>query len=465
MDMILAEERRRARNKIDRYFLAEGDRRRELYPKQIEFFEAGARYKERLFMAANRVGKSQAGAFETTCHLTGIYPDWWTGRRFPKRNEGWACGTNNETTRNIVQIELLGALDALGTGMIPGDLIVHVSRRQNGLQGSIEGAWIKHASGGTSHVAFKTYEQGRKSFEGTGKDWIWWDEEPPLDIYTEGLYRTITTQGIMLTTFTPLQGMSDVVKSFVEPEEAARAYKWFVQAGWKDVPHLDENEKRVLLATTPAYQIAARTEGEPSLGAGAIYPLPESDVRVDPFPVPPTWPRVFALDVGWRRTAALWMARNPENAQLFFYDEHYQSQGEPASHAAAIKARGDWIAGVIDPAARGRSVIDGRELLQMYYDLGLNLAPAANAVEAGILEVWQLLVSGQLKVMANCQNWFSEFRKYHRDEQGRIVKKDDHLMDACRYLIASARPLMTTKPVARPAHDAGGAPRGGSWMS
>ena len=461
---ILAEEKRRSRNKIARYFQATGDRRRELYPKQIEFFEAGARFKERLFMAANRVGKSQAGAFEVTLHLTGDYPDWWQGRRFRRRNEWWACGTNNETTRNIVQVELLGALDAPGTGMIPGDRIVHMSRRQNGLAGSIEGAWIRHADGGTSHVAFKTYEQGRKSFEGTGKDGIWWDEEPPLDIYTEGLYRTITTQGIMLTTFTPLQGMSDVVKSFIEPEQAARAFKWFVQAGWKDVPHLDPKEKEILLATTPAYQIAARTEGEPSLGAGAIYPLPESDVRVEVFSVPATWPRVYALDVGWRRTAALWMARNNDNGQLIFYDEHYQSQGEPASHALAIKARGDWIPGVIDPAARGRSQIDGRELLQMYFDLGLNLTPASNAVETGIQEVWQLLVSGQLKVMTNCQNWLSEFRKYHRDEQGRIVKKDDHLMDDSRYAIVSGRNLMITKPVPVARPPAGGA-RGGSWMS
>ncbi len=464
MAAILAEEARRGRNKIARYFQATGPRRRELYPKQVEFFAAGARYKERLFMAANRVGKSQAGAFEVTLHLTGLYPDWWTGKRFARPNEWWACGTNNETTRNIVQVELLGALDAPGTGMIPGDLIVHMARRQNGLQGTIESAWIKHVSGRTSHVAFKTYEQGRKSFEGTGKDGIWWDEEPPLDIYTEGLYRTVTTRGIMLTTFTPLQGMSDVVKSFLEPEtDDAKQYKYVIQAGWKDVPHLDEAEKRQVMATTPPYQIAARTEGEPSLGAGAIYPIAESDVRVDPFPIPATWPRAYALDVGWRRTAALWMARNPENAQLFAYDEHYQSQGEPASHAAAIKARGDWIPGIIDPAARGRSQIDGRQLIQIYYDLGLNLTAAENAVEAGIQDTWQLLVSGQLKVMASCQNWFSEFRKYHRDELGRIVKRDDHLMDDTRYLVITGRPLMIVKPAPVSAPPPYGRP--GSWMT
>ncbi len=415
-------------------------------------------------MAANRVGKSEAGAFEVTNHLTGIYPAWWRGRRFRRASDWWACGTNSETTRNIVQAKLLGPPEAPGTGMIPAHLIVHTSRRQNGLEGSIDTAWIRHVDGSSSRLAFKTYEQGRRSFEGTAKDGIWWDEEPPLEIYVEGMYRTITTRGIMLMTFTPLQGMSEVVKSFVEPEPEAAQFKYIIQAGWKDVPHLDEDEKRMLLATTPGYQVAARTEGEPSLGAGAIYPLPEADVRLDPFPIPDTWPRAYALDVGWRRTAALWLARNPDNARIVAYDEHYQAQGEPASHAQAIKARGEWIPGVIDPAARGRAATDGRELMQMYYDLGLQLTAAQNAVEAGLQEVWQLLVSGQLKVMSNCQNWFSEFRRYHRDEQGRIVKKDDHLMDCSRYGVVSGRALMMTKPVPRAAPPAPYRP-GGGWMT
>lgn len=458
-----AERTRRARHKIARYFQDTGDRRRALYEKHVEFFDAGAKYKERLFMAANRVGKSQAGAFEVACHLTGIYPHWWTGRRFASHGEWWACGTNSETTRNIVQVELLGKIDEPGTGMIPGDLIVHTTRRQNGLAGSIESAWIRHADGRNALVGFKTYEQGRQSFEGTEKQGIWWDEEPPLAIYTEGLYRTITTRGIVLTTFTPLQGMSDVVTAFLEPSEEAKAYKWYVKAGWKDVPHLDESEKRILLATTPAYQIDARTEGEPSLGAGAIYAIAESEVRCDPFAIPDSWARVYALDVGWRKTAALWMARNPDTGRLYIYDEHYQGQGEPASHAHAIKARGAWIPGVIDPAARGRGQIDGRELLQMYYDLGLNLQTALNAVDTGIQEVWQLLVSGQLKVFTSCQNWLAEFRKYHRDENGKIVKRDDHLMDATKYAVVSGRALMTTAPAA-PAESTNYAqPRG--WMA
>jgi phage terminase large subunit-like protein len=141
------------------------------------------------------------------------------------------------------------------------------------------------------------YEQGRTSFEGTGKHVIWCDEEPPLDCCVEMLYRTITTKGIVLVTFTPLQGMSAVVTSFLEPEtEEARAFKTMIQAGWDDVPHLDLAEKTALLATTPPFQREARTKGLPQLGAGAIYQLPESDIKIPPFDLPESWPRCWGMD-------------------------------------------------------------------------------------------------------------------------------------------------------------------------
>ena len=133
---------------------------------------------------------------------------------------------------------------------------------------------------------------------------------------------------------------------------------------------------------------------------------------------------------------------------VYLYSEHYRGQGEPASHAQAIRARGAWIPGVIDPSCLGSSQIDGRTLMELYRELGLNLQPAVNAVEAGITEVFNLLVSGQLKVLVSLTNWFREFRKYHRDDKGsgKIVKRDDHLMDATRYLIVSGRLQMRTAP-------------------
>jgi len=441
----------RRREQFRTLFPDDGPLRRALYPKHLEFFRAGATFPQRLFMAANRIGKSVAGAYETTCHATGLYPAWWDGKRFNCPTDGWACGTNSETTRNVVQGKLLGPVTpegtfVPGTGIIPADRIVDYTLRRNALSGSVETIWIRHESGGTSRITLKTYEQGRKSFEGDAKHYIWDDEEPDEDIYTEQLYRTLTTLGVIYTTFTPLQGMSTVVTGFLDPSPEARAVKFYVQAGWADVPHLDGEAKKALLAGTPPYQVKARTLGEPSLGAGAIYPIAEEDVLLDDFTIPETWMRVYALDVGWNRTACLWGARDPGNGRIVLYDEHYQGMGEPASHALAIKARGDWIKGVIDPAARGRSQVDGKQLLNQYQLLGLDLAPAINAVEAGLTGVWQALVSGQLKAQKHLTQWRREFGRYHRDEKGNIPAQDDHLMDDTRYLWMSGRDRLTLRP-------------------
>ena len=103
--------------------------------------------------------------------------------------------------------------------------------------------------------------------------------------------------------------------------------------------------------------------------------------------------------MGWNRTAVVWGAQDPGSGVIYLYSEHYQGMGEPASHAQAIRARGAWIPGVIDPACLGSSQIDGRTLMDLYREPGLDLRPAVNAVEAGITEVWNLLISGRLKVM------------------------------------------------------------------
>lgn len=442
-------QRQRSRNRISKFFPDTGPTRRELYVKQLEFFDAGRTYYERLFMAANRIGKSEAGAYEVACHLTGNYPSWWTGRRFKDPIEVWACGTNSETTRDIVQVKLLGRIDQVGTGMIPGDLISNPTPRRSGLSGALEGCIVQHVSGSWSSLNLKTYEQGRSSFEGTAKHVIWCDEEPPLDCYTEMLLRTATTKGIVLTTFTPLQGMSDVVKSFLEPDnEAAAEFKWYIQAGWNDVPHLDELEKRRLIATIPPYQVDARTKGEPALGVGAIYPIGEADIAAPDFAIPDSWPRAYGMDVGWNKTAVIWGAKDPGSGIIYLYSCHYQGQGEPPSHAAGIKARGDWIPGVIDPASVGAGIIDGKSVREFYNKLGLHLTDADNAVEAGILKAWEMMLTGRLKIFASLEPWWREFRKYHRDDKGngKIVKRDDHLMDATRYLLMSGLVRMIVKP-------------------
>jgi hypothetical protein len=213
--------------------------------------------------------------------------------------------------------------------------------------------------------------------------------------------------------------------------------KYVVMASWDDAPHLTEEQKEELWEGIPPHQRDARSKGIPQLGSGAIYPVIEERITVDDFEIPDFWPRAYALDVGWNCTACLWGAWDRQSDTVFLYSCYKQGQAEPPVHVDAIQSRGKWIPGVIDPAARGRSQRDGQKLYDDYLSMGLNLDLSDNAVEAGIHSVFRRMVSGRLKIFKSMGSWFEEYRLYRRDEKGKIVKENDHLMDCMRYLILS----------------------------
>ncbi|MDA2934283.1 terminase family protein [Acidobacteria bacterium AH-259-D05] len=461
--------RLKERNMLDSYYPDEGPLRRELYPKQLAYFKAGKKHRERIFLAANRVGKTLGvGAFEVTLHLTGKYPDWWEGRRFNHPVKAWAAGDTSKTVRDIIQEKMLGPAGNHGTGMIPGDLLVY-TRPKAGIPDAVEIAYVKHITGDNSVLVFKSYDQRREAFQGTEQDVIWMDEEPSLSIYSECLTRTMTTNGLLILTFTPLQGITDLVKSFLpggrvtSGDPVAHKRKLMIPCTWDEVPHLDDEAKEELYESYPPYQRKARTRGIPSLGSGAIYPIDEEDIVVKPFEIPEHWPRAYGMDVGWNVTAAGWFAQDPDTTVNYMYGEYYRRHAEPVVHAHAIQGRGKWIPGVVDPAARGRGQKDGVRMLQVYQDLGLDIQTAENAVEAGIYIIWQLLSAENLKVFNSCNHWREEFRLYRRDEDGKIVKENDHLMDLTRYWALSGRDRMTTEPQPKPKYRR--PERRGTWMS
>jgi len=448
---------RSKRRKFLSFYPDKGPLRRDLYPKQMAFFKFGATHQIRGFMAANRVGKTEGGGgYELTAHLTGRYPKWWEGAKFTEYVRAWAAGDTRLTTRDIIQQKLLGNWGHFGTGMIPGeDIIGWVS--QPGIPEAVGTLHVKHydigiyaesggkrlVQDGDSRLVFKSYDQGREAFQGTEQEVIWLDEESDEGIRGECLLRLMTTDGLLIETFTPLKGLTKVVMSYL-PEgyqegmtEAVTKDKALVMAGWNDVPHLTEGQKAIMLAETPPHLIDARSKGIPSIGSGAVYPLAESEFIVDDFALPDTWPRAYAFDVGWNRTAALWGVLDPATKIVYLYAEYYRGQAEPPIHATAVKNRGDWIPGVIDPASVGAGQSDGKQLSAQYKKLGLDLQFADNDVEAGVAAVWQGLSTGSIKVFKSLQHWRTEYRMYRRDEKGRIVKENDHLMDDTRYLILS----------------------------
>ena len=235
--------------------------------------------------------------------------------------------------------------------------------------------------------------------------------------------------------------------------------KALITATWNDIPHLTDEAKAELLSSIPPNMRKARSEGIPSLGVGAIYPLELEEISVLPRQIPKWWPRGYALDVGWNRTAALWGAIDRDTDTLYFYSEYYAGQQLPLVHASAIKARGAWMRGCIDPASRGSNQKDGTRLMTDYVAAGLKLTEADNAVEAGIQLLWERFATGRAKVFTSLSNFAAEYRLYRRVERrnefghttSKILKENDHLMDCARYLTLNHAKIFATETPARQA--------------
>ena len=447
---------RSQQNAISNFFPDTGNLRRELYPKQMEFFRAGTNFKLRLFMAANRVGKTFSAAYELTCHLTGDYPHWWEGKRYVNSNNWWVCGVDSKLIRSELQQTLLGPVGNFGTGMIPKGALDFDSLKEAKKADTPVGVFrVKHKSGTYSSVEFKSYESGREAFQ-SAKVNIWLDEEPPLSIFTECLLRTMSTGtgdklSIMIT-FTPLKGLSETVLNFLEGDtysdgqiktkDQKPTNKYVVRCGWDDVPHLSAEEKAEELQNIPPWARDARTRGIPQMGAGAIYPLQWEEVSVKRFEIPKTWKKFAGMDVG-SKTAVTWYAVSPDNGVIYCYHEYYREGELPSIHVQGMAPLGTWIPIAIDSAAHQRSQTDGERLFEMYNELGLQLHNADKSVETGLYLVWELLATHRLKFFDDLRYTKEEFLIYHKDEKGKVVKQRDHLMDTVRYAMMTGRDLAT----------------------
>ena len=436
------------------------------YAKQQLLHREGKEYRQRMFLAGNRCGKTYSSSMEGSFHLTGLYPDDWEGLRFDGPINMWAASVTTESTRDILQAGYLGditnkdvagadverGITPFGCGSIPRECILDYVKRR-GTPDAVDIVKVQHYNSkgepdGVSTLGFKAYDQGREKFQGTARHFIHLDEEPPYDIYEECLMRLAGKgiRGYMLISMTPLQGMTEVCQSFLDNTDKN---KCVVQMEWSEAGHLSDDEKQELLAGIPLYQREAREKGIPVLGTGRVYPVPESQISCEPFAIPDHFPRAFAMDFGWSNpTAAMFGAVDPNTDTLYIYDEYRVSEQEPASHATVLLAKdAKWIPGVCDPSGLGTSATDGKVLIEEYQKLGIDLSPANNSVDAGTMLVLNRMKAGKIKVFSTMTEFFKEFRVYSRDSNGGIKKKNDHLMDAFRYLVVSGQPLARTKPM------------------
>lgn len=436
---------------LEAKFLAEQGRRQRTnrlksyrpYSKQRDFHANAAR--EVLFMAGNQLGKTVAGAAEMAMHLTGEYPDWWVGHRFVKPITALAGSESYELTRDGVQRLLIGppADEAeWGTGYIPARAIEARTRRM-GVSNALDSVTVKHASGGNSTLLFKAYEQGRGKWQANTVDYVWFDEEPPEDVYFEGITRTNATRGLIRLTFTPLKGMSSVVARYLLEDSPDRAV---ITMTIDDAEHYTPEDRARIVASYPPHEREARTKGIPSMGSGRIFPVPEEDILVDPFDVPKIWPQIIGIDFGWDHPfAACRMAWDRDNDCLYVIGEYRQREASPIIHSAAIKPWGDWIPVAWPHDGLQHDKGSGEQLAAQYRAQGLALTvdratfdDGTNGVEAGVSEMLQRMQTGRWRVFSTCSAWIEEFRLYHRDE-GLIVKERDDLLSASRYAMMMRR--------------------------
>ena len=442
---ILAEiERRNSRRKLASY---------KPYEKQKEFHASKTR--ETLLVAANQSGKSMSAAAQTAIHLTGLYPEWWEGRRIERPCTIVVAGITAQLVRDSCQVLLCGAPKTeLGTGFIPGDDIIGtVSAR--GIPEAFDMVRIQHydAAGskdGESLLYFRAFEQGRERIQALTIDAIWLDEECDSDYYTEAITRTNVTMGPVYMTFTPLLGMSEVVKRYLSERNPDRS---FVTMTIHDVDHYTDEDRARIIASYPPHERKARTLGVPMLGDGAVFPVDEDEIKTEAFRIPDHWPRICGMDFGFDHpTGAAWMTWDRDNDVVYVYDCYRSERETLAIHAAAIKAKGTWIpvAWPHDGMQTDRQA--GIQISKLYKEQGVNMlhefaqfedtgndtTGSKISMEAGIMDMLDRMQTGRFKVFAHLNIWFEEFRTYHR-KKGKIVKVGDDVLSATRYGVMMLR--------------------------
>ena len=403
------------------------------YPKQLEFLSMGSEKTERLLMAGNQLGKTFTGAYEAAMHATGRYPDWWKGRKWNHATKGWVLGETSLLTRDTPQKYLCGepgVADALGTGMIPLDAFIDKPSLSRGVTDAYDTVQVRHVSGGTSLIKFKSYEQGRAKLQSDTIDWAWCDEEPPPDIYSEIVTRTTATHGSIFTTFTPLKGMTGTVDLFLG--ENVASHRGLVNMTIYDAPHIKDPES--IIARWPAHEQEARALGIPMLGSGRIFTTPEEAFRIAiDFDIPPYWACMWAIDFGIDHPfAAVLVAWDRDNDILYVLAAVRKSDLLPRDHAALMRdiAPNPPVAWPQDGTTRQT---DGQTLAMHYKRHGLNMLPSHATwpnggydTEAGIMEMQDRLASGRLLVNSQLTDWFEEYRLYHRKD-GKIINLRDDL--------------------------------------
>lgn len=440
------------------------------YDYQKELFAAGKDFMSRFACFSNRCGKTYSGAREMAYHLTGKYPDFWEGYRFDKPIKAWAIGITGDSTRKVLQYELLGTMDVrqeveIGSTAISRDDIRLDTLERDGPR--ILVARINHYDkdgniDGESILEFRSTQQGTSTLMGSAVDFIWIDEECPhnsMEIYSQSMTRLATTNGRLLITATPEAGLTPLIQKFMDtPDEM-----WIGHIGWDRVPHLTEEIKAALIASYPEWEIPCRTQGIPSAGSGAIFKVLDEDITVPPITPGHDWPILAGLDFGRSRdpSTIVFVCKDPcTNVSYIFHEEYLDNDRSPENMANVIlnspypqipvMPPHDGNGMAADGGSETRSVIMRNAGCNVIWGTFSNPDEVQNTIantrkkhmgkEGGLAWMAHSFKSGALKVCANLHHFFREKRSYfYIEKNGRSQPKDgnDHVIDAARVAILS----------------------------
>ncbi len=435
-------ERARANNKLAHY-----NEPPLVHKKQMEFHKCAKR--NRWVFGGNRSGKTECGAVETVWRARGIHP-----YRENKPTEGWVVSLTREVQRDVAQRKILSYLKKEWI-----EDVVMVSGKSGAPEsGVIDYLTVRNVFGTLSRIGFKSCESGREKFQGTSLDYVWFDEEPPEDIYDECRMRVADRRGEMFGTMTPLKGLTfvyDRIYMSSDPDV------WCEFMEWADNPYLDKGEVSSLTASLPADVLESRRYGRFVKRSGMVYPEFDENVHViQPFPVPREWQDCMSIDPGLNNPLAChWYAVDGDGT-VFVVAEHYAAGKDVDWHAEKIREKCAALGWQSDSAGRYRALIDSaanqrtlsgtKSVSALFCERGILVNPKVNKeLYSGINTVKSYLKGNngkpRLYIFASCVNLIRELKKYCWGDGETPVKRDDHCLDELRYYLMT-KPEGKTAP-------------------
>ena len=409
-----------------------------VHEKQVAFHKCPK--KNRWVFGGNRSGKTECGAVETVYFARGIHPY----RENRNGVDGWVVSLSSRVQRDVAQAKILRYLRRDWIEKI----IMSEGRSDSAENGIIDKIVVKNVFGGRSTIGFKTCEMGREKFQGTSLDFVWFDEEPPRDIYDECKMRVLDRGGDIFGTMTPLKGLTFLYDEIYLNEKRSPEV-WCEFMEWADNPYLDKAEVEKLTATLSDDVLLSRRYGRFSQGEGLVYREFDENIHViDPFLIPKEWQSGVSIDPGLNNPLSCHFYAVDYDDNVYVVAEHYEKGQSVSYHADKIKKTADalgWkrnsfggIDALIDSAANQRTLASAKSVVELFFEQGIYVNTKVNKdVFSGIARVKEYLKTKRLFIFRNCVNMIREIKGYYWGNDDSPVKRDDHAMDELRYYIMS----------------------------